>query len=64
MCKNVEEGHARAVRPITQAINVMLKVCSGGNDASVICPDVDIAKVAPLVTNGAFRNAGQVSPTP
>ncbi|OAL19266.1 hypothetical protein AYO22_09810 [Fonsecaea multimorphosa] len=32
----------------------------GGNDASIICGDIDIAKVAPLVTNGAFRNSGQV----
>ncbi|KIX93914.1 uncharacterized protein Z520_10251 [Fonsecaea multimorphosa CBS 102226] len=31
----------------------------GGNDASIICGDIDIAKVAPLVTNGAFRNSGQ-----
>jgi len=32
----------------------------GGNDASIILPDVDIAKTAPVVAMGAFRNSGQV----
>jgi acyl-CoA reductase-like NAD-dependent aldehyde dehydrogenase len=32
----------------------------GGNDASIILPDVDIAKVAPEVAMGAFINSGQV----
>lgn len=32
----------------------------GGNDASIILPDVDIAKVAPQVVMGAFQNSGQV----
>lgn len=32
----------------------------GGNDASIICPDVDIAKVAPEVAMGAFLNSGQI----
>ncbi|KAF1944649.1 betaine aldehyde dehydrogenase 1 [Clathrospora elynae] len=32
----------------------------GGNDASIILPDVDIKKVAPEVVMGAFRNSGQV----
>ena len=32
----------------------------GGNDASIILPDVDIKKVAPEVVMGAFQNSGQV----
>jgi len=32
----------------------------GGNDASIVCPDVDIAKVAPELVMGAFQNSGQV----
>lgn len=33
---------------------------SGGNDASIILPDVDIIPTARQVTMGAFRNTGQV----
>lgn len=32
----------------------------GGNDASIICKDIDIAKVAPQVAIGAFFNSGQL----
>lgn len=32
----------------------------GGNDASIILPDVDIKKTAPQVVMGAFQNSGQV----
>lgn len=32
----------------------------GGNSACIICPDVDVAKVAPLVALGAFFNSGQL----
>lgn len=32
----------------------------GGNDASIILPDVDIKKTAPEVAMGAFQNSGQV----
>ncbi|CZR58551.1 related to aldehyde dehydrogenase (NAD+), mitochondrial [Phialocephala subalpina] len=32
----------------------------GGNSACIICPDVDVAKVAPLVALGAFYNSGQL----
>lgn len=32
----------------------------GGNDASIILPDVDIEKTAPEVAMGAFQNSGQV----
>lgn len=31
-----------------------------GNDACVVCPDVDVAVVAPLVAVGAFLNSGQL----
>lgn len=33
---------------------------SGGNDATIVLPDVDITKVAPEVAMGAFMNSGQV----
>lgn len=32
----------------------------GGNDPSVVLPDIDIAKVAPAVLMGAMANSGQV----
>lgn len=32
----------------------------GGNDASIVLPDVDVAKVAPELVRGAFQNSGQV----
>jgi acyl-CoA reductase-like NAD-dependent aldehyde dehydrogenase len=32
----------------------------GGNDASIVLPDVDIEKVAPELVMGAFQNSGQV----
>ena len=32
----------------------------GGNDAAIVLPDVDPAKVAPGIFGGAFLNAGQV----
>ena len=33
----------------------------GGNDASIVLPDVDIEKTAPELVLGAFQNSGQVS---
>ena len=33
----------------------------GGNDASIVLPDVDIKKTAPELVLGAFQNSGQVS---
>ena len=33
----------------------------GGNDASIVLPDIDIQKVAPQLVMGAFQNSGQVS---
>lgn len=32
----------------------------GGNDASIVLPDVDIKTVAPQLVMGAFQNSGQV----
>jgi acyl-CoA reductase-like NAD-dependent aldehyde dehydrogenase len=32
----------------------------GGNSACIVCPDVDVNKVAPLVALGAFFNSGQL----
>lgn len=32
----------------------------GGNDASIVLPDVDIEKTAPELVMGAFQNSGQV----
>ncbi|RDW69993.1 hypothetical protein BP5796_08390 [Coleophoma crateriformis] len=32
----------------------------GGNDASIVCQDVDIASTAPMLVMGAFYNSGQV----
>ncbi|RDL36030.1 ALDH-like protein [Venustampulla echinocandica] len=32
----------------------------GGNSASIICPDVDVNKIAPKVALGAFYNSGQL----
>ncbi|KAL1968254.1 hypothetical protein VTN77DRAFT_2089 [Rasamsonia byssochlamydoides] len=31
----------------------------GGNDACIVCPDVDVSVVAPQVASGAFLNSGQ-----
>ena len=32
----------------------------GGNDASIVLPDVDVKKIAPELVLGAFQNSGQV----
>nr|POE62290.1 putative aldehyde dehydrogenase fus7 [Quercus suber] len=32
----------------------------GGNDASIVLPDVDVQKIAPELVMGAFQNSGQV----
>ncbi|KIV96813.1 hypothetical protein PV10_00629 [Exophiala mesophila] len=56
-------GSTATGKKVMQACSRTLKRLTlelGGNDASIICPDVDIAKVAPKVTDGAFRNSGQV----
>jgi len=56
-------GSTATGKKIMQAGSKYLKKITlelGGNDASVVCPDVDIAKVAPQVALGAFFHSGQV----
>ncbi|KAI9656225.1 MAG: hypothetical protein M1821_004888 [Bathelium mastoideum] len=50
--KKVMESCAKTLKRVTLEM--------GGNDASIILPDVDIEKVAPQVAMGAFMNSGQV----
>ena len=50
--KKVMESASKTLKRVTLEL--------GGNDASIIMPDVDIKKVAPEVVTGAFRNSGQV----
>ncbi|KAK5151343.1 hypothetical protein LTR04_006619, partial [Oleoguttula sp. CCFEE 6159] len=56
-------GSIATGKKVAEACARMLKRCTlelGGNDASIILPDVDIAKTAPEVAMGAFMNSGQV----
>ena len=48
--KKVMETSAKTLKRVTLEL--------GGNDASIILPDVDIKKVAPEVVMGAFQNSG------
>ncbi|KAF1809620.1 aldehyde dehydrogenase [Eremomyces bilateralis CBS 781.70] len=50
--KKVMEAASKTLKRVTLEL--------GGNDASIILPDVDIEKVAPQVALGAFVNSGQV----
>ncbi|KAH9863670.1 hypothetical protein J1614_009602 [Plenodomus biglobosus] len=50
--KKVMETASKTLKRVTLEL--------GGNDASIILPDVDIKKVAPEVVMGAFQNSGQV----
>ncbi|EOA91262.1 hypothetical protein ACJQWK_04000 [Exserohilum turcicum] len=50
--KKVMETASKTLKRVTLEL--------GGNDASIILPDVDIKKVAPQVAMGAFQNSGQV----
>ncbi|KAF3002629.1 hypothetical protein E8E13_009021 [Curvularia kusanoi] len=50
--KKVMETSAKTLKRVTLEL--------GGNDASIILPDVDVKKVAPEVVMGAFQNSGQV----
>lgn len=50
--KKVMEASAKTLKRVTLEL--------GGNDASIIMPDVDIKRVAPEVVMGAFQNSGQV----
>lgn len=50
--KKVMEACAKTLKRVTLEL--------GGNDATIILPDVDVEKVAPEVAQGAFMNSGQV----
>ncbi|EKV12374.1 hypothetical protein PDIG_33170 [Penicillium digitatum PHI26] len=50
--KKVAESAAKTLKRVTLEL--------GGNDASVICPDVDIKPVAAKVAAGAFFHSGQM----
>lgn len=50
--KKVMEAAAKTLKRVTLEL--------GGNDAAIVCPDVDIAKVAPTVCLSAFKNSGQI----
>ena len=51
--KKIMEGCAKTLKRVTLEL--------GGNDAAIICLDVDIEKTAPAVVMAAFKNSGQVS---
>ncbi|EMC98656.1 hypothetical protein BAUCODRAFT_30926 [Baudoinia panamericana UAMH 10762] len=56
-------GSIATGKKIMAACAPTLKRCTlelGGNDASIVLPDVDIKKVAPELVMGAFQNSGQV----
>merc|ERR1712070_1157059 len=56
-------GSIATGKKIMSACANTLKRCTlelGGNDASIILPDVDNKKTAPQVVMGAFQNSGQV----
>lgn len=50
--KKVAESAARTLKRVTLEL--------GGNDASVVCPDVDVKTVAAQVAAGPFFHAGQM----
>ncbi|OCK82597.1 aldehyde dehydrogenase [Lepidopterella palustris CBS 459.81] len=50
--KKIAEAAARTMKRVTLEL--------GGNDAAIVCPDVDVKAVAPQVVMGAFFNTGQV----
>ncbi|OAL39080.1 hypothetical protein AYO20_01831 [Fonsecaea nubica] len=50
--KKVMAGAAKTVKRVTLEM--------GGNDPSIVLPDANIAKVAPMVAMGAFMNTAQV----
>jgi acyl-CoA reductase-like NAD-dependent aldehyde dehydrogenase len=56
-------GSTATGKRIMESASKMLKNVTlelGGNNATIICPDVDIAKVVPQVAIGAFFNSGQM----
>lgn len=50
--KRIMEACSKTLKRVTLEL--------GGNDASIVLPDVDIEKVAPQLVMGAFQNSGQV----
>ncbi|KAF2808125.1 aldehyde dehydrogenase-like protein [Mytilinidion resinicola] len=50
--KKIAEAAAKTLKRVTLEL--------GGNDATIVCKDVDIEKAAPQVILGAFFNTGQV----
>lgn len=50
--KKVMEASSKTLKRVTLEL--------GGNDASIVLPDVDVKKVAPELVMGAFQNSGQV----
>lgn len=50
--KKIMESAAKTLKRVTLEL--------GGNDAAIVCPDVDIPKVAPMVCMSAFKNTGQI----
>ena len=50
--KKVMESAAKSLKRVTLE--------PGGNDAAIVCPDVDVAQTAPCVCSYAFKNTGQV----
>lgn len=50
--KKIMESCAKTLKRVTLEL--------GGNDASIVLPDVDIEKVAPELVMGAVQNSGQV----
>ncbi|KAH6677727.1 aldehyde dehydrogenase [Halenospora varia] len=50
--KKVMASSARTLKDVTLEL--------GGNSASIICPDVDVSKIASQVALGAFYNSGQL----
>ncbi|KAJ3535741.1 hypothetical protein NM208_g7014 [Fusarium decemcellulare] len=50
--KKIAATAAKTLKPVTLEL--------GGNSASIICPDIDPAVVAPQVALGSFMNSGQL----
>ncbi|GAB7351735.1 hypothetical protein MBLNU459_g2320t1 [Dothideomycetes sp. NU459] len=50
--KRIMEACSKTLKRVTLEL--------GGNDASIVLPDVDIERVAPELVMGAFQNSGQV----
>ncbi|KAL6716835.1 hypothetical protein ACLMJK_004747 [Lecanora helva] len=50
--KKIMEACAKTLKRVTLEL--------GGNDAAIVCPDVDIEKTAPQVVMSALKNSGQI----